>query len=225
MLYKMNHKNNYQSVKLKKSMEFHGFLRELRIYTNIFCRTRNIPPARSVEAGRVSIHAMRIALIVPPWSQCFPCSCAIVPATHEERIWVVDTGRWKCDAVWIVIAVMSDATVACAYVSLSFPIFSPMVTTMRFQPTIVPRPSDMDIMMITQYGIASVPPMMPGISYIAGKNAIRMSIASPTPFCPSFDPWAKLTNMLEPMSVVLIHVFGYLFQNRPGCLKKSLFFT
>ena len=96
------------------------------------------------------------------------------------------------------------------------PIFSPIVITIRFHPTIVPRPREIEIMMMTQYGIASVPPMIQGISYIVGKNAIRMSIARPTHFCPSLDPWAKLTRILDPMRVVLIQVFGYLFQNLPG---------
>lgn len=96
--------------------------------------------------------------------------------------------------------------------------------TIRFHPTIVPSPSEREIMMMTQYGIASLPEIIPGISYIAGKNAIRMSIARPTHFWPSLDPWAKLTKALAVMSVDLIHVFGYLFQNIPGCLKKSLFF-
>ena len=63
-----------------------------------------------------------------------------------------------------------------------------MVITIRFQPTIVQSPRDIDIIMITQYGIASDPQIIPGISYSFGKNAIRISIARPTPFCPSFDP-------------------------------------
>ena len=54
-------------------------------------------------------------------------------------------------------------------------------------------------------------------------SEMSMSIVSPTPFCPSFEPWAKLTNADEPISVVLIHVFGYLFQRCPGCSKNVLF--
>lgn len=88
----------------------------------------------------------------------------------------------------IVTAVMIDATVAWAYVSLSFPIFSPIVITIRFHHTIVPSPREIEIITMTQYGIASVPDIIPGISYIVGKKAIKMSIARPTHFCPSFDP-------------------------------------
>jgi len=82
--------------------------------TKIVCRMKNIFPARSVDIGSVRSHAMRIPRIVPPWSHHFPCSCAMVPATPDDIICVVDTGRWKWDAVWIVIAVIIDATVACA---------------------------------------------------------------------------------------------------------------
>gem|GEM_PF-4129460 len=63
-----------------------------------------------------------------------------------------------------------------------------MVTTIRFHQTIVPSPSDIDIIIITHIGIASFPDIIPGISYKLGKNAIRISIARPTHFCPSFEP-------------------------------------
>ncbi len=61
------------------------------------------------------------------------------------------------------------------------------------------------------------------IAKYAGAREMRMSMASPTHFWPSLDPWAKLTNALDAIRVVLIQVFGYLFQNLPGCWKKSWF--
>ena len=55
-------------------------------FTNMACNTQNMVPARTVDTGSVSTHARRIDLIVPPWSQFLPCSCAIVPATPDDMI-------------------------------------------------------------------------------------------------------------------------------------------
>ena len=78
-----------------------GTAREGRTF---FCSTQN--QARALEAsqnsvadsamvaGKVSTHAIRMVLIVPP---CRPLLLAtMVPATPDDRMCVVDTGRRRC---------------------------------------------------------------------------------------------------------------------------------
>lgn len=66
----------------------------------------------SIVIGRVSTHAIPICFIVLKSSHFFPYSNPIVPATPDDIICVVDTGSPNLEAVSIVIAVISDATVA-----------------------------------------------------------------------------------------------------------------
>ena len=47
----------------------------------------------------------------------------------------------------------SSAEAPCAYVRCALPIFSPTVTTMRFQPIIVPKPKAMATATLTQAGM------------------------------------------------------------------------
>jgi hypothetical protein len=54
---------------------------------------------------------------------------------------VVLTGKPKKSAAPIVAIAVISAAAPCAYVRWFFPIFSPTVTTMRFHPIIVPKPS------------------------------------------------------------------------------------
>ncbi len=66
---------------------------------------------------------------------------AIVPAMPDDRICVMLTGR----AVDVGCADREHGDqlgrAPCASVRCDLPIFSPTVTTMRFQPIVVPRPS------------------------------------------------------------------------------------
>ena len=134
-----------------------------------------------IVTGRVSTHAIPICFIVLKSSPSFPYSNPIVPATPDDMICVVETGSHTVEADSMVIAVMSDATVACAYESLCLPIFSPRVTTIRLQPIIVPSPRERDIIAITQAGTVST-------TKCPGARITRMSIMRPTHFCPSLDP-------------------------------------
>ena len=61
-------------------------------------------------------------------------------------------------AAWIVAQATISADAPCAYVRCALPIFSPTVTTMRFQPTIVPRPSASATATLTQSGMNFVTP-------------------------------------------------------------------
>ena len=83
-----------------------------------------------------------------PAGWCAPCRLAgrscwrpWCPATPEDRTCVVDTGRLKMLARPIMLAVVICADMPWAYVMPCLPIFSPMVSTTRFQPTMVPIPS------------------------------------------------------------------------------------
>ena len=51
------------------------------------------------------------------------------------------TGKPNASAAPIVTIAVISAAAPCAYVRCSLPIFSPTVTTIRFQPIIVPSPS------------------------------------------------------------------------------------
>src|SRR5208283_5078740 len=73
----------------------------------------------------------------------------IVPAMPEERMCVVLTGRPSTSAASMVANATSSADAPCAYVRCALPIFSPTVTTMRFQPIIVPSPSARDTAILT----------------------------------------------------------------------------
>ncbi len=61
-------------------------------------------------------------------------------------------------AAAIVAAAVISAQAPCAYVRCVLPIFSPTVMTMRFQPTIVPRPSAIATATLTQVGMNLVAP-------------------------------------------------------------------
>ena len=67
-------------------------------------------------------------------------------------ICVVDTGSHISEAIRMVTAVMIAPVVACAKLSFSLHIFSPMVTTIRFHPIMVPSPRETEIMSITHQG-------------------------------------------------------------------------
>ena len=78
---------------------------------------------------------------------------AIVPATPEDSTCVVETGRPQASAAPIVSIATISADAPCPYVKCCLPIFSPTVTTMRFQPTIVPRPSAIATATFTHVGM------------------------------------------------------------------------
>src|SRR3954447_7332274 len=78
---------------------------------------------------------------------------AIVPATPELNTCVVLTGNPQLSAAKMVAIATSSAVAPCAYVKCSLPILSPTVTTMRFQPTMVPRPSANATATLTQEGM------------------------------------------------------------------------
>src|SRR5208337_3229655 len=85
---------------------------------------------------------------------CIPdLLAAIVPATPEERTWVVETGRPNMSAAAMVVIATSSADAPWAYVRWLLPIFSPTVTTILFQPTIVPRPRAIATATFTHIGI------------------------------------------------------------------------
>ena len=63
------------------------------------------------------------------------------------------TGRPKLSAAEMVAIATSSAHAPWAYVRCSLPIFSPTVTTMRFQPTMVPRPRARATATLTQPGM------------------------------------------------------------------------
>src|SRR5579883_100573 len=106
----------------------------------INCRiAQKMHPASSAAAGSVNTQASAMFRIV---ESCSPLPLAImVPAMPDDSTWVVDTGILNWSAAMMVQAATISAEAPCAYVRCSFPIFSPTVTTMRFQPTIVPSPS------------------------------------------------------------------------------------
>ena len=106
--------------------------------------------------GRVITHAINIFLTVFFWRFFFPLPTIIVPATPEESTWVVLTGNPKDDERLIVAAATSSALAPCAYVRCVFPIFSPIVTTILFQPTMVPKPRARETIRITHRGAYSV---------------------------------------------------------------------
>ncbi len=92
--------------------------------------------------------------MLPIVDHCIPEPLAtIVPATLDESTWVVDTGRPKPSAAPIVAAAMSSAAAPWPQVRCVLPIFSPTVTTMRFQPIIVPRPRAMATEIFTHSGM------------------------------------------------------------------------
>ena len=78
---------------------------------------------------------------------------AIVPATPDDNTCVVDTGNPYTSAAPIVSIATSSADAPCPYVRCCLPIFSPTVTTIRFQPTIVPRPSAIATATFTHVGM------------------------------------------------------------------------
>ena len=83
---------------------------------------------------------------------CNPLLLAsMVPATPEESTCVVLTGYRIVRRKMVHIATIS-ADAPWAYVKWVFPIFSPTVTTMRFQPTMVPSPSAIATETLTQGG-------------------------------------------------------------------------
>ena len=84
------------------------------------------------------------------WSPDF---CAtIVPAMPDESTCVVLTGKPSQPERPMVVMATTSAEAPWAYVRCVLPIFSPTVTTMRFQPIIVPRPSDVATRMRTHGG-------------------------------------------------------------------------
>src|SRR5690606_19882667 len=69
-----------------------------------FDASQNRPADRATVAGRVRTQASRMVLTVPP---CRPLLLAtMVPATPEDRTWVVETGRLKMLAMPIRLAVV-----------------------------------------------------------------------------------------------------------------------
>src|ERR1700744_4009147 len=111
-------------------------------------------PESSIAAGRVSTQASAMLRIV---DHCRPDPlAAIVPAIPDDSTWVVDTGKPYPSAAAIVAAAVISAHAPCAYVRWLLPIFSPTVTTMRFQPIMVPRPSAIATASLTHEGMNCV---------------------------------------------------------------------
>ncbi len=108
-------------------------------------------PESTAAAGRVKTQARAISRMVDIWSPLL--LAAMVPATPELRTWVVLTGRPYPSARPMVIIAVISAEAPWAYVRWVLPIFSPTVTTMRFQPIMVPRPRARATATLTQVGM------------------------------------------------------------------------
>src|SRR5262249_19667992 len=95
---------------------------------NSFSNSTNSVPDNRMATGSVRTHAISRFRTV---DICRPDRlAAIVPATPDERTWVVETGRPNMSAAAMVTAATSSAEAPCAYVRCVLPIFSPTVTTM-----------------------------------------------------------------------------------------------
>src|SRR5439155_8419274 len=117
---------------------------------------RKITQERIMVAGSVSSQASMIFFSVPPRT---PEPFAhIDPATPDDNTCVVLTGRPPKSARPIVLIATSSAHAPWLYVRCDLPIFSPTVTTIRFQPTVVPTPSASATPSTTQVGTYSVGP-------------------------------------------------------------------
>src|SRR5262249_58578747 len=66
---------------------------------------------------------------------------AIVPATPDDSTCMVETGSPNMSAAAMVLIATTSALAPWAYVGSVLPILSPIVTTISFQPTIVPSPT------------------------------------------------------------------------------------
>ena len=77
----------------------------------------------------------------------------MVPATPEDNTCVVLTGSPKRSAAPMVVIATNSALAPWPYDRCVFPIFSQTVTTMRFQPIIVPSPSAMATAALTHTGM------------------------------------------------------------------------
>src|ERR1700760_4224564 len=109
------------------------------------------PPDSSIAAGRVVIQASAMERMV---LHCRPDPlAAMVPATPLDRIWVVETGTPIYSAPQLAAAAPISAEAPFAFVGWVLPIFSPTVTAIRFQPTMVPRPSAMATHTFTHSGM------------------------------------------------------------------------
>src|SRR6202789_1350251 len=114
-------------------------------------KSQNSAPESTAATGNVKTHARAISRRV---DTCSPLlSPAIVPATPDDSTCVVLTGNPYPPAARIVTIAISSADSPCAYVRCVLPIFSPTVTTMRFQPIIVPNPSASATATFTHVGI------------------------------------------------------------------------
>ncbi|CAB3778041.1 hypothetical protein LMG28614_00525 [Paraburkholderia ultramafica] len=118
---------------------------------NAIRNTQYKPAASAIDTGSVSTHA-RIRLRTVPHCRPEPLA-AIVPATPDDSTCVVETGKPYMSAAPIVTIATISADAPCPYVRCCLPIFSPTVTTMRFHPTIVPRPSAMATATLTHVGM------------------------------------------------------------------------
>ena len=97
-----------------------------------------------------------MVVTVPRWRFFNPPVPTILPATAEERTCVVLTGKPRPLLMPIVPAATNSAAAPCAYVRCDFPIFSPMVITILFHPTMVPRPREKEIKRMASKGAKSV---------------------------------------------------------------------
>ena len=110
------------------------------------------PPEIIIVAGSVKTHAKTILVIVPFCKFFVPFEATMAPATPDDNTWVVETGKPDHDAKPIVPAAIISAVAPSAYVMWRLPIFSPMVTTIRFQPIIVPMPKAKETSKMHQIG-------------------------------------------------------------------------
>ncbi len=89
-LYFVNRKKP-QFSKVGLSMEDFVFIQ----FTNNVLNNQNRHPARSMVTGKVSTHADRIFRMVPTCRFRRPPCATIVPATPDDKTWVVLTGSPK----------------------------------------------------------------------------------------------------------------------------------
>src|SRR5687768_11720302 len=95
-------------------------------------------PDNTTVTGKVSNHAIAIDLMVFFCRFLIPLLATMEPAIPDDNTWVVLTGRLNEVAAWMVVAATNSALAPWAYERCCLPIFSPMVITILFQPTIVP---------------------------------------------------------------------------------------
>src|ERR1700722_7830058 len=120
-------------------------------YPAIPRNAQNRKPDSIIATGSVNTQAISRFRTVANWSPEW--FAIIVPATPDDSTCVVLTGNPSMSAVLIVTIAVISAAAPCPYVRWSLPIFSPTVTTMRFQPIMVPRPSAIATATFTQVGM------------------------------------------------------------------------